>query len=822
MKASTLFHALGSYWRRNLLQLLALVVGLIMATALFSGVQALNAQARTSYNQAASAIIGAALPSLEVQNGSNFSDTSFGALRRAGWAVSPVLEGQTELAGRNIRVIGVDPVSLPAQAGLLKASEAKGANAGGIIGFLTPPGIAMISRKTLRDFGLKEEARLPLANGRTLPPLLVQEGIAEGTVVMDIGAAQAALNLPGQISRLLIDSHQPRPDSDPAAIAGIPLQLNQPEEVADLARLTESFHLNLTAFGLLSFLVGLLIVYSAISLAFQQRLPMFRTLRACGVSARGLTITLLAELLSFALIAGVIGVALGYVIATALLPDVAGSLRGLYGADVGRTLTLRPSWWVGGLGLSVAGAIAAGGASLFRAYRMPPLASAQRIAWEQSQRRWLFWQGVIAVILLASVPLFVRFGDGLIGGFGAMTGLMLGGALILPPVLGVVLRWAGGRAQNPLTEWFWADSRQQLSGLSIALMALLIAHATNIGVGTMVDGFRKTFTGWLDQRFAAEIYFNPASDAEGRALITWLSNHPDVWEVAAQRNTETIVAGQPISIVGLSDKETNRVWPMIAAEIDAWASLERGDGVFVSEQLARFENLNLSEPLDLLNTMLPEVRIVGIYPDYGNPKGQIVMSIDRVEDVFGEAPYSGIRARAEPDDVQNVIEEVRGAFSLGRRVVDQGFIKGFSNRIFEQTFAVTGALNILTLLVAGIAMFMSLLTLAEMRLPQLAPLWSTGVTRRQIAGLELGKTVSLAALTSLLAIPMGIAVAWMLVAVVQVQAFGWRLPLHLFPSQWISLLLLALVTAALAAAIPVLQLRRMAPARLVKVFADAR
>ena len=211
MKASTLFYALGSYWRRNLLQLLALVVGLIMATALFSGVQALNAQARTSYNQAASAIIGAALPSLEVQNGSNFSDTSFGALRRAGWAVSPVLEGQTELAGRNIRVIGVDPVSLPAQAGLLKASEAKGANAGGIIGFLTPPGIAMISRKTLRDFGLKEEARLPLANGRTLPPLLVQEGIAEGTVVMDIGAAQAALNLPGQISRcLLYTSPSPR------------------------------------------------------------------------------------------------------------------------------------------------------------------------------------------------------------------------------------------------------------------------------------------------------------------------------------------------------------------------------------------------------------------------------------------------------------------------------------------------------------------------------------------------------------------------------------------------------------------------------------
>jgi len=56
-------------------------------------------------------------------------------------------------------------------------------------------------------------------------------------------------------------------------------------------------------------------VYSAISLAFQQRMPMFRTLRACGVSSRGLTLMLLMELMAFALIAGAIGVAIGYVIA---------------------------------------------------------------------------------------------------------------------------------------------------------------------------------------------------------------------------------------------------------------------------------------------------------------------------------------------------------------------------------------------------------------------------------------------------------------------------------------------------------------------------
>ena len=45
-----------------------------------------------------------------------------------------------------------------------------------------------------------------------------------------------------------------------------------------------------------------------------------------------------------------------------------------------------------------------------------------------------------------------------------------------------------------------------LPGLSLALMALMLALATNIGVGTMVSSFRQTFVGWLDQRLVSEFY----------------------------------------------------------------------------------------------------------------------------------------------------------------------------------------------------------------------------------------------------------------------------------------------------------------------------
>jgi len=56
--------ALLSHWRRHPLQLATLVLGLALATALWSGVQAINAEARAAYDRAAAAVGGGVLPAL--------------------------------------------------------------------------------------------------------------------------------------------------------------------------------------------------------------------------------------------------------------------------------------------------------------------------------------------------------------------------------------------------------------------------------------------------------------------------------------------------------------------------------------------------------------------------------------------------------------------------------------------------------------------------------------------------------------------------------------------------------------------------------------
>jgi putative ABC transport system permease protein len=808
-----------SHWRRHPMQLATLLIGLISATALWSGVQALNQQARTSYDRAAATFGGTRTAMLAARNGASFPQKLFVDLRRAGWPVSPVLEGRIQIEGRSFRLLGIEPVTLPAEVGNAPAVGRDDFRA-----FMTPPGMMLVAPETLSDLKLAEGARAQANSNALLPPLRVQPNLVPGVLVVDVGIAQDLLKMPDQLSRLLIGKTAGK-RAPLESITGDQLRLIEPDAETDLERLTDSFHLNLTAFGLLSFFVGLFIVNSAIGLAFEQRLPVLRTLRACGVSARMLNAVLVLELVSLAFFAGLIGLVCGYFIAGALLPDVAASLRGLYGAQIPGQLTLKPQWWFAGIAISILGALAAAAASLTKALRMPLLATAQPFAWQQAQRRWLTYQSALALGAFAIAAGLLRFGDSLIAGFAVLAALMLGAALILPMFLDLMLSLGQRFAKAPVSTWFWADSRQQLSGLSLALMALLLALSVNVGVSTMVESFSRTFLVWLDGRLATDVYVNAANDEQAHEIKAWLRERPEVEAVLPGGRADTQLVGAPIEVLGLPDHATYRDnWPLLESTDDAWRKLRPGNAALVSEQLARRLNLSIGDRIDVPapggNWPLD---VVGIYADYGNPKGQIAVNFAALTRRFPEIPLTRMGLRVAPPEIPALISALQEKFALdNRNVADQATMKAESKRIFNRTFSVTAALNAFTLGVAGVALLTSLLTLANSRLPQLAPLWAIGLTRRQLAAIELLKTMSMALITTIFALPLGLLVAWCLLAVVNVKAFGWRLPFHVFPLQLLWLTGVAMLAAIAASALPVIRLARMQPASLIRIFANER
>ncbi|MEM9268534.1 MAG: FtsX-like permease family protein, partial [Pseudomonadota bacterium] len=658
-----------------------------------------------------------------------------------------------------------------------------------------------------------------------VPPPILSQNVPPGTLVVDIAQANRLLDQGGDPSALLLAPDQ-LPNLPPIAqITEGRLVEIPPRGTSELSRLTDSFHLNLTAFGFLSFVVGLFIVHSTIGLGFEQRRASLRTLRACGAPVWAIGGALVAEILLATLVAGSLGMVLGYVIAGSLLPNLALSLRGLYGAQLPGTLSLSPWWWAAGLGMGLVGAFAAASTSIWRAVTLPVLAPAQPQAWQTRHRAALRWQGLLALgLLLMALIVWASFG-GLFAGFVLIGSVLTGCALLLPLILDQVLKLGHRRVSDPVTVWAWADTRQQLRGLSLALMALLLALSVNIGVGTMVDGFRKTFLGWLDLRLPSELYLGARDEAEAQRLVSFLKGDPRVTAILPIQPARSDLDGFPLTVYGTKDHATYRDnWPLLSALPEPWDLVQRGDHILISEQIARRFDLSPGEAFEVRGDRATWSGIVaGVYSDYGNTTGAAILSIPAQEAHWQEIERLRFALRVDPADVVTVQAELLERFDLGEsQLTDQARLKAISREIFESTFTVTLALNALTLAVAGFSLFTALLTLSNMRQPQLAPLWALGVTRRRLGWIELIRMLCLAAFSAVLAIPLGLLLAAILTKNINVEAFGWELPLFLFPEQWLRLVVLALLTAGLAALWPVLRLRRMPPADLIRVFSHER
>jgi putative ABC transport system permease protein len=780
--------ALLSHWWRNPVQLFAYLAGLALATALWSGVQAINSEARASYDAAAKTLGEGQYDLLIPKQGSRIPQDIYVLLRKSGWLVSPVIEARID----DVRLLGIDVVtSATALPNLANGQSA-------------------ITYDTLFA---NEETALKVS---MLANVTVDKSIAPGIAIGDIGLVQRILKR-DDLTRLILLPNQPIKQPSLGMVAPN-LRIQSAHAVANVTELTGSFHLNLTAFGLLSFVVGLFIVNSTIGLAFEQRRGMIRTIRSLGVPMRTLIALITFEMMTLAVIGAGLGIILGYFIAAFLLPDVAATLRGLYGAQISGTLELRASWWVSGMVLALIGTAVALSSRIWQIVQMPLLASAKPRAWVVATASRFRWQLIIAITLLFStVPLAMTL-EGLLAGFILLACLLIGAALALPPLLGGLLTLVQKYTVAPVWEWFWADTRQQLPGLSLALIALLLAVSANIGVSTMVSSFRQTFIAFLDQRLAPELFVEVDTAEQSAALEMFLMNRQI--EVLPLLSTQVVIADLPVDLYGIRVGQTYRNnWNFLDNTLNAWDVIERGKAVVVNEQFARRADLWVGSLVQVSRDLI--LPIAGVVGDYGNPKGQIIITERIFKDLYPNLYASNFGVRTK--DAAQLRSQIVNTLGIkNNAIINQVGIKALSLEVFERTFVVTSALNVLTLGVAGFAILMSLLTLADLRVPQLAPVWALGLTRRRLAWLELLRAVLLAGIVFVCAIPMGLALAWILLTIINVEAFGWQLPMYLFPLKYVELGGYALIAAFLAAMWPAVRLMRTPPSTLLRVFASER
>jgi len=136
--------------------------------------------------------------------------------------------------------------------------------------------------------------------------------------------------------------------------------------------------------------------------------------------------------------------------------------------------------------------------------------------------------------------------------------------------------------------------------------------------------------------------------------------------------------------------------------------------------------------------------------------------------------------------------------------------------IFDRTFAITGALQLLATVVAFVGVLSALLSMQLEKQREIGILCAVGLTARQVWNLVMLETGLMGAVAGLLAMPTGLALSLILIYIINRRSFGWTLQMQVDPAPFVQALAVAIIAALLAGIYPALRMGRMVTARALR------
>ncbi len=197
--------------------------------------------------------------------------------------------------------------------------------------------------------------------------------------------------------------------------------------------------------------------------------------------------------------------------------------------------------------------------------------------------------------------------------------------------------------------------------------------------------------------------------------------------------------------------------------------------------------------------------IAGVYFDYGSDLGTALVNRSTFEQNFGEAGVS-TKALYLQDGVEPAaaIAELRTLVGENQEVLIRAnqTLRALSVGVFDRTFTITNVLRLLAIGVAFIGILSALMALQLERAKELAVLRAIGVTPRQVWRYITLQSGLMGLFAGLLALPLGLILAGVLIFVITKRSFGWTMQVQISPEVLLQALFLALIAALLAAIYP--------------------
>ncbi|MGD8558890.1 MAG: FtsX-like permease family protein [Gammaproteobacteria bacterium] len=724
--------------------------------------------------------------------------------------------------------------------------------------FLGEPATAIIAKSTAERLGVKRNDQLPFLIAGAEKILTVVGFIDDqkeidrlalsSMLFVDIATAQELLDMRGYLSR--IDVVLPDTSEGKKTLQDLKVSLPTNVDILSantrnnaIAQMTRAFETNLTALSLLALIVGMFLIYNTMTFAVVLRRQIIGALRTVGVTRREIFKMIFTESVFIGVVSTWLGIFIGIVLADALLGLVTRTINDLYFVLNVSKLTVSYAVILKGVVIGVVATSVTGLIPAYEATRSTPRASLTRSTLEAKYRAafaWAKWLGGACFALGALVLLIPN--DFLWLSFTGLFAIIAGFALFVPQLTLTLVNMSvpiHHKIFGALGNISARSVSSSLSRTSIAVASLSVAIATTIGVAVMIDSFRGSVVSWLDNSLRANIFVSTpgvsSGSSHGSLSPLWVERFrsmPEIRAVSVRREvqlhapkgiTDLNVLKIPVSL--FDSFEIKQGDPQAAKQ-----GFFQEDGLLVSEPYAYHHDVDVGEMLVLpTDKGLKSFKVAGIYVDYSSDRGIVTINRDTYQRYWDDETITSLGLHTDPSvNVDFFIDKLRAvvadyqAKAPDDEPVQQLIIKSnlalkkASIRVFDRTFVVTEVLRLLAIFVAFVGIVSALMSIQFERRAEVALFRVLGLTPQEVWLMVSGETGLIGAIAGLLAIPLGLILAAVLIFVINRRSFGWSMDITLDPMLFVQSLLLAITAAMIAGMIPAFQMSRSNPVNALR------
>jgi putative ABC transport system permease protein len=854
-----LLRAGARYHLRHRWQLALALLGVALGVGVVVAVDVATSSARRAFDLSTEAVSGRTTH--EILGGPDgIADSIYVRLRStlsADVTVAPIIERYVRLPahGRVLRLLGVDPFAeAPFRAFFGSARLPGGGGNAFDIGVLLTTRAIVLARPTAAALGVNVGDPVDVAFG-TLAMTATVAGVFDphddvarlalrDVALTDIATAQELTGSIGTIDRIEVratDSEAGIPALRPALPVGLRM-IESDARTGATARLTRAFDTNLTALSLVALVFGMFLIYNSVSFSVVQRRPLLGLLRAQGVTARELFVQIILEAAVLGVIATVLGLAGGSALGSLLVRLVSRTINDLYFAVTVSSARIEALTFAKAALLGLGATVAAAVPPALEALRTPPRATLARAVLERRTLRSaprLALAGVAAAViagLLLVIPT-----RSITVGFAALFVLVLAGALVTPAATILLMNAIG-----PVTARLGAIGRMASAGVTAslsrtapAIAALAVALAVGIAVTLMIVSFRSGVVRWLQQSLQADIYIAAPNVGGNRSDVTLdpqlagaVLDIPGVAGVSTYRQLSLLLddavpgpsgvrhAPDLVRMLAFDPFEQHRgAFELLDITANAaWRAFD-GGAVLISEPLAYRRGLGAGDTI-----LLPTDRgdapfaVAGVFRDYASEHGVIFMPRHAYEAWWRDRAVTSLAVFThEHEDGAAVLARIRGLPSArGTIARPNRSLRDATLQVFDRTFLITGVLRLLALIVAFVGVTGALMALQLERARDMGVLRALGLTPLQVWSLITSQTALMGLSAAVLAVPLGIAMSWAMVHVINRRSFGWSFDLVFAGAPFVQALAVGVAAAMLAGIYPALRMARLRPAQVLR------